>query len=519
MQILIAVVVSADQQMGVCSFFDHDLVCTGSKMPNITRFLNNNLPKMGLKIRKLIIRDNLIVKLIDRFFGPRLSSIETLILDENRMYEILPLAFRSTNFKTNLKHLSIKYNRLKFLELKSLESLIELESLDLSWNRFKNIDRKTLGHMPKLIRLSMRNNFLINIDQNSFSGLPNLKYLDLSGNRIENLDRGIFDPLPKLELLNLSHNVISIIFRPSHSIKLCFLCHLKHLDLSFNNLEFLDSALPRNLQSLFLGKNLLTNVPKSIRQLGSLKIFNFSSNFLSEINNRDFINLIDLQKLDLSKNRLSSMDLDCFKENPLQELYLNENRLIDLTPLRFIDQSLIRKIDISNNLWSCTCSWAHLSTSLKNAGVTFKNENSTFCQSSRQIESLSSSKNVTNHHKLSVPMIEIDQNFFDCKEKVAENVDLKWSFVVQEKKDDFSMNNISRLIHNYKWTSIILILICVIIIPSCLICIMCEKGRFLGHDEKCGHKFAKIGGGRLMILKMHDNAAQTLLMHKNGTLV
>lgn len=151
--------------------------------------------------------------------------------------------------------------------------LRNLKSLNVARNRLVEVPTDFGLLNSNLEYLNMSSNFLTQINTALCRGLGNLKHLDVSDNKLRLITDKIRE-LTSLENLNLSHNRLT-----SLNYELCVeLKSLKQLDLSHNYLE----QLP-----LFT-----TNQPKASSVSFSSKKFTF--------------NLTNLEKIDLSSNRLKS---------------------------------------------------------------------------------------------------------------------------------------------------------------------------------------------------------------------
>ena len=106
----------------------------------------------------------------------------------------------------NLKILSLKYNRLNYINLSILTRLGHLEKLYLSSNKLTQWSSTINNIFPSLEILELDRNHLSSI---SAFNAPKLKQLNLDGNYLGNqIDRKIFANLPNLERLQLRDNQI-----------------------------------------------------------------------------------------------------------------------------------------------------------------------------------------------------------------------------------------------------------------------------------------------------------------------
>lgn len=109
----------------------------------------------------------------------------------------------------NLQILSLKHNRLNYINLSILTRLGRLEKLYLSSNKLTQWSSTMNNIFPSLEILELDRNHLITIS--SFNA-PKLKQLNLDGNFLGNqIDRKTFANLPNLERVQLRDNQIETI--------------------------------------------------------------------------------------------------------------------------------------------------------------------------------------------------------------------------------------------------------------------------------------------------------------------
>ncbi|TSZ83251.1 Toll-like receptor 13 [Bagarius yarrelli] len=184
---------------------------------------------------------------------------------------------------------------------------------------------------------------LVNIPSNSFTSLPKLEVLLLNNNRIRHIDKYAFANLQYLHTLNLSSN------------------ELVYLNLSiFQNLQ--------NLNTLFLADNRLTNVsPDIFFNLSKLQTLDLRKNQLKDFSVvvQSISNLKVLKTLDISFNRLTTLQQSANLPQSLSHLYLNRkalhglkdlitlrldnNLLTDLYNESFEDLHRLQKLNLRNN--------------------------------------------------------------------------------------------------------------------------------------------------------------------------
>ncbi|XP_055603223.1 uncharacterized protein LOC129751633 [Uranotaenia lowii] len=108
-----------------------------------------------------------------------------------------------------------------------------------------------------------------------------------------------------------------------------------------------------NLNTLMINRNPLTTLPDSIRYLYGLSILDLSQNRLETINLDWFRQMAKLIVLDLSWNRLTKLDGSSdLRLQQVKNLWINHNHLTQIPwfPIAF---PKLERIRLSDNYWSC----------------------------------------------------------------------------------------------------------------------------------------------------------------------
>lgn len=276
-----------------------------------------------------------------------LTSLRKLHLNDNKLSTIENL----DNCK-ELRELNLSNNGI--MRLHGLEHLHGLEKLYILSN--KVIKTEKLGKLKRLQYLDLLDNVLDhveNIDGSclhslmlsdnlilDLAGFPNLEALEtlvLKRNNISDFTE--LCKLHNLESLNVSHNKVG-----SVSSQVGKLTHLRHLDLSSNELQSVDMHnMP--LRELYLNRNMLEHV--SISEMPDLQTLNLSLNNMWDVSGitslpsllvlatadntitdipETFNGFGSLKHLDLSSNKISKLQNLSLLTN-LQTLVLNKNQI------------------------------------------------------------------------------------------------------------------------------------------------------------------------------------------------
>lgn len=208
----------------------------------------------------------------------------------------------------------------------SLASLEFLRILDLAGNRLTKFDMTLVP--PSLHELNLSGNLLDIITSTETPISTELQVLDISNNRLQDLS-GCNISCPDLRIFRCHHNSLSKI--PTNMLGTS-ISRLESIDCSYNMIdEVLDFSHYKSLKTLNMGMNRLSTIPmipktlltldvtenrvkdvtrllsKSDESPASLIEMMLSGNQLSEIDGSIFENYSNLQRLDISSNKLKNL--------------------------------------------------------------------------------------------------------------------------------------------------------------------------------------------------------------------
>ncbi|NWR55270.1 TLR4 protein, partial [Bucorvus abyssinicus] len=220
--------------------------------------------------------------------------------------------------------------------LQKFESLSNLEVIDLSENRlsFTSCCSPQFRKCPNLTHLNLSFNSEISVT-GDFTNVKNLLYLDFQHTKLTGPGSyPVFLSLQKLIYLDISHT-------RTHVKSQCTFCGLDSLQvLKMAGNSFEDNKLANNL--------------KNLSRLHSLDI---SSCKLEQVDQRSFDALSELKELNISNNKLLILDPVVYKPlRALTALDFSRNQLSVLleSALEILPDSLVL-LDISQNLFDCSC--------------------------------------------------------------------------------------------------------------------------------------------------------------------
>uniref|UniRef100_A0A3P9D3B9 TIR domain-containing protein n=1 Tax=Maylandia zebra TaxID=106582 RepID=A0A3P9D3B9_9CICH len=345
-----------------------------------------------VELKVLDLGENLLTALTKNMFQG-LSKLETLSLDNNIISFISPVVFQPWSSYVYEIH-TIKEHMLQ-----SCSNLIEL---NLSFNNIKSMADNALPSMTQLRSLILQNNELSELPV-AVQGLTTLEVYDLSSNDISELYCPYFWNLTSLTILDLSHNQISYIF--DYKLQTLYLSSLQYLYIDLDECDSVDEGGFEgldNLQILYLSeqrdrpfsnlqrlkklhikvhrgyydisKDVLSGLtsleyliteayfmgslyPDTFKYTPQLKHLRISYSKLSVLTSDVFLPIPNLITLDLSNNKLRSLDfLAEAKLSALRWLNVSDNELFVISET--VIQSLpgLTYLDLSANLLTCECS-------------------------------------------------------------------------------------------------------------------------------------------------------------------
>ncbi|CAH0399669.1 unnamed protein product [Chilo suppressalis] len=202
-------------------------------------------------------------------------------------------------------------------------------SLDLSSNNISQLEASNLLKSTTLVELSLKNNALKEIPSNVLK-LSALKWLDLSYNQLEFIDKDAFNDSRKIQHLNLANNKL-----------------VTHEKLCFNHLSNLNELI---LDNNDLGKGLLAASLFDRSGFGlthKIQRLSISGVNLNHVPDNFFSDAYDIRKLVISNNNLR----DIF-ELPftLEYLDLSDNPITEISDEDFADVPGLKVLKL-NNLW------------------------------------------------------------------------------------------------------------------------------------------------------------------------
>ena len=307
-----------------------------------------------------------------------------------KQIEIAQEDFCNGNYKLDLSLNYVRNTHQKmFLEKFSIQNFTE--GLDLSSNILLSIRKKSFQHWSKICYVDLRNNPINYIHRLAFSNLPRLQHVLLNNTQVWrraglealyfllNIETDItlkwwqgrfFDNFKQhktsrhyythVKSVDLSYNLI----KSKETLESAFLVFpkIESISLRFCYIFFSDFSLKNRLVTFFdVSENNIPSIPmETLKNMPRLRVILMYKNQISSLKNSIFSLAPDLEKLDLSYNRICFISADFFKNSSknfgillLRNNYLTQHTL-EVLPLRMLQ--ILKVFDIKWNSFVCSCS-------------------------------------------------------------------------------------------------------------------------------------------------------------------
>lgn len=298
-----------------CSAQSKSVSCHRKRLPTIPEGIPIETRVLDLSKNKLriITPDN---------FSSFLQ-LEDLDLSDNLISVVEPGSFRS---QLALRSLNFRSNLLQLVPAGVLSGLSNLTRLDLSHNRLVVLLDHAFQDLRKLSSLEVGDNELVFISQRAFTGLLGLQSLTLERSNLTVVPTDALGHLYSLVELHMRY--LSIGFLKPFSFKR--LSRLRRLDIDY--WPWLDTLPPHSLHGLNLTTLFITNTNLSVFPGAALR------------------NLLYLTHLNLSYCRIQHIHQGELGQLPhLVELRLQGAHLLSIEPFAFVGLKSLQLLDVSHN--------------------------------------------------------------------------------------------------------------------------------------------------------------------------
>ncbi|KAM9451524.1 uncharacterized protein Hap1MRO34_021817 [Clarias gariepinus] len=320
-----------------------------NKLKTVSRGLLDGL--VNLQVLRL---DGNLIESIDEYAFNTLRSLTILNLTENNLRQIANV--RPVLLSPNLEELLIGSNKFDVFNSYDLSrKTLSLKKIDLSYNPltkfqiteniFPNLDYLDLSHCGR------NGTMLWNITDKAF--LNSVKALNLTGVHMPEEDlTAVLQNITWASLFKLRLSELKWI-KPETLLQSGCLPGLKVLCMQRNRISKLTAYMLdpcSNLTELDFGDNEISTISAPIFEgLTQLKKIYLKVNKLTEVNN-SFRNLLMLEYLDLSRNRISDLTCTDFANlTQLNTLYLYSNKISKLFKCVFKDLNNLEILKMGTN--------------------------------------------------------------------------------------------------------------------------------------------------------------------------
>jgi Leucine-rich repeat (LRR) protein len=299
----------------------------------------------------------------------------------NMSIPVLKDNFFSTDF-VKIEYLDLSHNRIEEIKEKALDNLVSLKWLNLESNDLKVLNSFEFRNNKKLEYINLKKNEIQKIDRGAFKNLENLRYIQLEKNKYnECIKRSIGCPNCTISEEDLK-NELGECYRRYYQIEVAYETgHIYYVDLSdrterdkftfdgteakkknitgfsFQQIPKLD-YLPVEIFNEFpnLKKiEMASKVPIVKENLfgvecEKIEVLRFRFNEIKIIESKAFYHLKNLVWIDLSHNKIESINYSVFQANlKLEIVDLEQNQIKSLNPVIFKHLNHLQFVDFSIN--------------------------------------------------------------------------------------------------------------------------------------------------------------------------
>ena len=293
----------------------------------------------------LNLSNNQIMELTEDLFA-KLDGLDMLYLNKNSIDRLNETSFRGLD---NLLSLYLDGNQIEDLPVGVFDNLTKLRTLSLSMNRIKRIKQDLFDKMESIEYLDLHLNPIDQIEANSFFKLKRLGRLDLSECKLKLISGQMFTGLVSLLNLTLQHNEINSFALEDDRV-------LNKANLTSDEIELVKASLfvgLGKLQYLDLSGNKLTKLDLNcFSNLNGLRSLNLSANLIDELNQTTRIGVLArAEQINLSLNKLRLINAQALASSgrTLRKLNLANNQLEALDSMFFVPLTALKFLDLRDN--------------------------------------------------------------------------------------------------------------------------------------------------------------------------
>jgi Leucine-rich repeat (LRR) protein len=231
------------------------------------------------------------------------------------------------NVKNSLQNLVLDNNCFTKVPTEAINGMTNLIALHMKYNKLKKLGSHQITNVKSLSMLTFTHNEIETIEPDFVTKAANIRYIYLNENKIKNIVSGTFKQFNSSEVIDLSYNELTEITSNMFS----GLESLQHLNLESNAIKEIAAGAfsTTPLLLLWLPHNCLTSVsPAMFQGTPFLKQISLANNNIRIITPLSFAHLANLHTLDLSSNKISSIETGALTGTDFMTVRLQENPFV-----------------------------------------------------------------------------------------------------------------------------------------------------------------------------------------------
>ena len=331
--------------------FNNLIINTYKKFPD-NYFHNINVQNLAALFEQENKRDPQELEKLFKEFEQNIKQKDKSIKEFKEKYNL--------EIKGNEERLILRNRGLddNFLKLLSKVRPVNLKELDLSFNKIKNIEYLANVNFVSLEYLSLNDNKIEDIAPLKEIDLNEIKELNLQNNKIKKIEPLMEVNMPVLELLRIDGNCdLNPTLGSMKQLIDKYKKEIVYVVQSFEDfskkyeVKVKKTSTKLDFNGNSKGNEILKDLYLILPKDNELKELRLADCGIDDISILSRLYLPQVERIDLSFNKIIHIEALChMKENKLKYLYLNDNNISNISPLKRIKfYGKTGKITIENN--------------------------------------------------------------------------------------------------------------------------------------------------------------------------